>query len=79
MYKRFCDFDNDSLPTENDCVVMYSVTSGHNNKITIGQLLGLQQQALNKPCDFCGSRGKFDVRGNCGACGAPVMKTLGRA
>lgn len=40
--------------------------------ITIQQLLGIQQEALNEPCKFCGSRGKFDVRGNCGACGAPV-------
>lgn len=40
-------------------------------KITIGQLLGLQQERLNRACPYCGSRGKYDVRGNCGACGAP--------
>lgn len=40
--------------------------------ITINQLLGLQQEALNTPCQYCGSRGKYDRRGNCGACGAPV-------
>jgi len=43
----------------------------HTGTITIAQLLGLQQEQLNKPCPYCGSRGKYDVRGNCGACGAP--------
>lgn len=23
-------------------------------------------------CEYCGSRGQHDIRGNCGACGAPV-------
>ncbi len=44
----------------------------YTRRITVGQLLGLQQEVLNTPCGYCGSRGKFDVRGNCGACGAPI-------
>jgi len=44
-------------------------------QITIGQLLGMQQEVLNTPCNHCGSRGKYDIRGNCGACGAPQEET----
>jgi hypothetical protein len=41
-------------------------------KTTIGQYLEMYQPTLNIPCQYCGSRGKYDRRGNCGACGAPV-------
>jgi len=53
-----------------ECLIL-TVENNASRTITLGQLLGLQQEKLNKPCCYCGSRGKYDVRGNCGACGAP--------
>ena len=58
---------------EQDRLLVYSgVGTPMNTTITIRQLLGMQQQVLTIPCEYCGSRGKYDTRGNCGACGAPV-------
>ena len=53
-------------------VFTQSDTTPMTRAITIRQLLGMQQQVLIIPCAYCGSRGKYDIRGNCGACGAPV-------
>ena len=59
-------------PTDDYLILTAEPYTGHNATMSISQLLGLQQAALNKPCSHCGSRGKFDIRGNCGSCGAPV-------
>ena len=68
-YKRLSDLER--LEAKSDMLIFTS--DGKNSgSITIRQLLGLQQEALNTPCPHCGSRGKYDRRGNCGACGAPV-------
>ena len=58
---------------EHDRLLVYSgIGTPMSTTITIRQLLGMQQQVLTIPCEYCGSRGKYDIRGNCGACGAPV-------
>ena len=56
-------------PSAHDTLLYFNAEQRLTKQITIGQLLGLQQAVLNKPCQYCGSRGAFDVRGNCGACG----------
>ncbi len=72
MYKKINDLPAEPTPSIHDDILMFSGETQQTKKITIGQLLGLQQQALNIPCEYCGSRGHYDIRGNCGACGAPV-------
>lgn len=64
------DLETDINPQPEYLILATDIIKG-TRRITIGQLFGLQQQKLNEPCAHCGSRGKFDVRGNCGACGAP--------
>jgi hypothetical protein len=59
-------------PKNENLLLVLDMTVHKSKTITIGQLLGMQQEALNKPCQHCGSRGKYDIRGNCGACGAPI-------
>lgn len=58
----------------NDDLLLYVADTNKrmSGSITIRQLIGIQQETLNRPCQYCGSRGKYDRRGNCGACGAPV-------
>lgn len=59
-------------PKSHDRILMYSMDTRQSKTVTIGQLLALQQEAINIPCKYCGSRGHYDTRGNCGACGAPI-------
>lgn len=59
-------------PDMGDELLIFDSVKGISAKITIASLPSLINYALNEPCVYCGSRGKFDVRGNCGACGAPV-------
>lgn len=69
MNYKMSDLPKNENPSE-ECVIL-TVENRTSQTITIGQLIGLQQVKLNRPCPYCGSRGKYDVRGNCGACGAP--------
>ena len=66
--KRICDLEEKKVPNINDRVLMYDSENKMTVNMTIANLMGL---ALNTPCKHCGSHGKYDVRGNCGACGAP--------
>ena len=55
----------------NDSVLVYDSERKMTVQMTIPSLLGL---ALNTPCKHCGSRGQYDIRGNCGSCGAPIIE-----
>ena len=68
MHKTIYDFKQEK-PT--GMRVLVGMNDGGAATVTIRELLGLQQSVLNQPCQYCGSRGKYDIRGNCGACGAP--------
>ena len=69
MNVKISDLPRNENPSK-ECVIL-TVENRTSQTITLGQLIGLQQAKLNKPCHYCGSRGKYDTRGNCGACGAP--------
>lgn len=60
-------------PTEKDeiMIVHYTENGPASSKVTVGQLLGMQQTALRRKCPACGTVGSYDMRGNCGACGHP--------
>ena len=66
--RRLCDLEEKSTPNLSDCVLLYDFENNRTVKMSVANLMGI---ALNTPCKHCGSRGKYDVRGNCGACGAP--------
>jgi hypothetical protein len=69
---KISDLENKYIPSLGDLVIIADADNSNKAKsITVANLLGLAQ---NTPCKYCGSRGKFDVRGNCGACGAPITK-----
>jgi hypothetical protein len=58
-------------PKHKNKLLMLDVETNTTCIVTIEQLLGLQQEALAKPCKHCGNIGSYDSRGNCGCCGAP--------
>jgi hypothetical protein len=59
-------------PSLSDELLIFDSDKKLSAKITIASLPSLVNFVLNEPCIYCGSRGKYDIRGNCGACGAPV-------
>jgi hypothetical protein len=66
--KRLCDLIEKVTPHIQDCVLLYDSESKRTVKMSVANLMGI---ALNTPCKYCRSRGKYDIRGNCGSCGAP--------
>ena len=60
-------------PVATDELVLYDSESKTTKKIMIASLPNLITMALGTPCKYCGSRGNFDSRGNCGSCGAPIQ------
>jgi ribosomal protein S27AE len=70
------------MVTYSDMALKYSLTNPGTNDINpkcliVGErgyeLFSVERSGtLNKPCKHCGSHAKFDSRGNCGACGAPI-------
>lgn len=66
---RVSDLFEKQQPSVKDELVLFDVETKTTTKITVANLLGL---ALNQSCKYCGSRGKYDIRGNCGSCGAPI-------
>lgn len=66
---RLNDLEHKISPDTGDLILLVDANGG-SKKITVAELMGF---ALNKSCDHCGSRGKYDSRGNCDACGAPIV------
>ena len=62
---------NQVEPRQKNKLLMLDVETESMCTVTVEQLLGLQQEALKKPCIHCGNVGSYDSRGNCGCCGAP--------
>ena len=59
-------------PSLNDELLILDSDNETSARITLASLPALMNYVLNAPCVYCGSRGKYDIRGNCGACGGPV-------
>jgi hypothetical protein len=72
MDLKLSELNQKVSPSIGDELLIFNSETKCSEKITVANLLGL---ALNHPCEYCGSRGHYDIRGNCGACGAPVVKT----
>jgi hypothetical protein len=68
---RLSELELKTKPSINDSVLVYDSENKKTVQMTIPSLLGL---ALNTPCKYCGSRGHYDRRGNCGSCGAPIIE-----
>jgi len=60
-----------AIPKNKNILLMYDVEEDRTCTVSIEQLLGMQQEALQKECKHCGNIGSYDSRGNCGCCGAP--------
>jgi hypothetical protein len=68
---KLSELTQKTSPSINDSVLVYDSERKMTVKMTIPNLLGL---ALNTSCKHCGSRGQYDIRGNCGSCGAPIVE-----
>jgi hypothetical protein len=58
-------------PKKENKLLMLDVEANKTCAVSIEQLLGMQQEALQKECKHCGNVGSYDSHGNCGCCGAP--------
>lgn len=72
IHVRLSELPQKYKPDLGDELLIFDSAVGMSAKITIASLPSLVNFALNEPCAYCGSRGKYDIHGNCGACGAPV-------
>ena len=73
---RLSDLPKKNTVSLEDERLVLDVSGRATMKIKVAALSSIMDLVLTSPCKYCGSRGRYDLRGNCSACGAPVGDKL---